>query len=171
MIKDLLKKWLFKSELGLLKREAELNKAIADELANQEADHRKLSVRDLVFKNLEGFDPHHFDGVEVIVDNDGHIQVNGDVFEDAKKIGVGEEDLLSQAKDLAKNRALPVIINHLIRNQILMTFRGALSVEQANFGRAVVTGYEGVRDEVERLEAIYDDRHKGEEGFDKHAVV
>jgi len=159
------KQWLF-------------NKIFKDELLSLskskeqfEAYKSSLSLKDIVFRKENIFKMRLFDGVTTAPTEDGDITVNSDIFEDAKLEGLGDDELLSEAKKLRDNRALPVILNHFIRNQTVLSFCTSNTEIEIIKGRAIVAGYVLLNDEINRLNAVLKQKTEKVEVFDVHEVL
>lgn len=148
--------------------------AYREVIANLEAERadfkqyrENLSEVDLVRFQLKGFNHLLLD--KAYIQSDGEIFT--DIFEDAKVAGLSEKDLLNEIKSLTDNRALPVVFDHIKRNQLIYSAQAARSLSEMNFGRASINGVELVREEVGRLLGIHKERNAPEEEYDEHAVI
>ena len=153
-IKQKLSAYLFKEQRDLLVLKTNrLNYA----LKKVEDNKGSLSIVDLVREQLGGFDTKLLDSSEDL-----------DVIYEAED---GESALLSGARELHKNKHLGVIAQHLIRNQVLYIAKDAEAMESVNFGRATINGIELFIEEIERLNLVYEELHKGRDDFDEHEVI
>lgn len=154
-------RWLFADEVAKVELERaafiQAGRARAEAQAQYEAWANAQTIEGLVRKQLKGYDPK-------LLDNEG------DILESLPP-ELGEDQFLAKAKDLKENTAFTIIVNHLIREQILYTVKQAPTVETLNFGRATINGLSLCREEVERLAGIYVERHATEPPFDEHEVV
>ena len=82
-----------------------------------------------------------------------------------------KKDFLGKAELIAKNDVLDRIIDRLIKSQIDFTVKGAKDMEQVNFGRATINGLTLLREEINRLSALYNDEIKPAEEFDKYDIL
>ena len=82
--------------------------------------------------------------------------------EGEKKEFVKAVHLLSQSKELR------LILNNLIKNQVLFVAQEAVDMDQMSFGRGTINGLSLFKEEIEKLSSIYMDSIKKEEEFDKH---
>lgn len=156
-IKDVLATWLLADRIKRLDDQ--------DRIMRELHEHNsKLTVTDLVREQLKGFDPKMLDSAmyDRVDDTDILSEWYG---EDA------DEAFLANVKSLRKNTAFEPIINFLIRNQILYTTKEAPNAASNDFGRATINGLVLFREEVDRLCAVYEERHKPDEEFDAHAAV
>lgn len=162
-MKDLLKRILFRKEIlryegleeaaKLAKEQYETLKAIVEE---KTAARDKLTVADLVREKLAGYDMSLLSSVDDLPE----------ALPEDERSG-----FLTDVHELAKNQALPVIIDHLIRDQLLYVGLEAENIERVNFGRASINGETLVRDEVARLNSLYLERHAKPEDFDPHDAI
>lgn len=122
-----------------------------------EEERKSLNVVDIVREQLKGFNPRLLDS-------------EADILEQFK-----EEDaldsFLDQVHELSENNALGPIFDYLIRNQILYTAKEAEQMASINFGRSTINGFVLLREEIERLEGIYKERHIPEDKFDTQDVL
>lgn len=153
-MRNWLRRWVFRNEERVVHDRlaaADAREQEASKLANS------IGVTDLVREQLRGFNPRLLD-------------VEDDILE-----LVGDEEsathFLEEAHKLAQNEALPRILDFLVRNQVQESVKSAATLEAMNFGRASVNGVTLVREEVERLEAVYQERHAPDEDFDKHEAL
>lgn len=146
--------WLFSKEKDDIRRENARAKIEADEA---ERYRKSLSIVDLVREQLHGFNPHLLDTedelLEIITDEES------------------QEAFLNEVKKLADNTALPRIMEHLIRNQVLYSAKEAPTLDAINFGRASVNGITLIQEEIERLKTLFDERHAPKEQFDVHKAL
>lgn len=125
----------------------------------------QLDVVDAVREQLKGFSPKLLDvAMYDIVDFSPSIL---DQYENEES----ETIFLSKVRDLYHNEAFRAITDYLVRNQIIYIAKEALNFNDVQFGRASINGIILVKDEVERLKAIYDERHPAKEEFDVHEVT
>lgn len=161
MFKELLRRNLFRDELTRLEALQAAAKARQDRYEMLTSEHERyakgLGVTDLVREQLGGFNRRLLD------EDDDLPTLVGDEHE--------QNTFLAHVKELATNEALPIILDALIRDQVLFIAKEAQGTEQANFGRASINGWTLLREEVARLYAIYLDRHTKEEVYDEHEVV
>ncbi len=144
----------------------EVRKTIREEMKTS------VDVVDLVREKLVGFNPKLVDGTKLVMSNGGTIDVVSSIFDDAKIAGYASDmDFLADCKSLLNTKALPVICDYIRRNQIIFTTGAAKTMEQVNFGGASINGVELVREEVQRMKAIFDERNEKPEDFDKHEAV
>jgi len=88
--------------------------------------------------------------------------------------GLDEEDrtaLMNNVHALYKNPALQIIVDFLIRSQVIHGQMDADSVLGLNFSRATVNGILLLQDEIGNIEGHYQAANKPEEDFDETAVV
>lgn len=155
-----MRNWLFKKIFSkqILYLEVEQMRAeherasLATEREEFDAYRKGLSVADLVREKMASFNPRLFNS-----END----VLQDIIEDD-----GEESFLIKVKELTKNDALRRIADYLLRDLIMFAAKEGKDLEQINFSRASVNGVGLMMEEIERLAAVYDDRHKREEDYD-----
>lgn len=167
---------LFSDYLSTLKMMKEANERVSDKLKTEKAQFEdmkhNLTVTDLVREKLAGFNPRLVDGVRCAANSEtGAIDVLSDIFSDAKLVGVEEKDFLADCKTLSNNRALPIILNYVIRNQIVFSARAVQNFNQVLFGGATINGVELVREEIERMAAIFEERNTAPEKYDKHEAL
>lgn len=164
-MKHWLRRWVFADELDaadLYVKEAEDELKRAKEIREEaERDRREarmnLSVVDLVREQLNGFNPRLLDVSDELVEMmDGEDSV---------------DSFLAEAKKLYDNTALPKILDHITRKQIMESTVEALTLETINFGRASINGCSLVREEVERLHTAFVLRHAPKEEFDAHEAL
>lgn len=133
-----------------------------------EAEIKRLSQYtpvDALREQLKGFDPRYLNPVMYdSVDNIPSIVAEYESEE-------SEEAFLAHARDLYNNPALMAIINYLVRDQIIYTAKEALNFNDVQFGRASINGLILFKDEVEKLKAIYEDKHAKPETFDTYEVT
>jgi hypothetical protein len=146
MFKRALADWLLKDERAAVERER----------AQLELSRKAVSIVSLGRELLKGFDPKALDPGDMSLEEE-----------------LGEEliPFLAQVHELTKNDALPRILAHLTRFQIFHTAKWAENMPQANFGRATINGLSLVREEIDRLEGVYQEKHAPPEQYDPHAVV
>ena len=82
-----------------------------------------------------------------------------------------KNELYSQANMLVNNIAFKKISNHLINQQGNFAIRNAEDYAKVCFCRAVINGIELIREEAERLNAIYLEKNKPIENFDNRKVI
>lgn len=117
----------------------------------------KHTIVDAVRTQLKGFNPK-------LLDNDSDLpEILGDIE--------AQDPFLAKMKSLKDMPELWVLIDYLIRNQVIFLAREATNMESINFGRATINGLSLFKEEVERLATIYSERHTDESGYDKHAVT
>lgn len=160
------------NEVGRLHQAAEERKASLFR-ADRKAYIDDLSVVDLVREKLVGFSTKMVDGVKLALNPQGHgIDVISNIFDDAKSAGYsGENDFLADVKRISDLKAFRVIVDYVKRNQIIFTTGAAKSMEQVNFGGATINGAELIREEVQALAALFEERNKKEEAYDKHEAM
>lgn len=131
-------------------------------------EHRKrmeaLTVSDLVREKLKGFNPRLLD--YAIKGTDGT-----NIIYEAEKEGLDIEQLLAKMDEYHKSEHLQFLFNFLLRNQIVYSTKEANTFEQANFGRAEISGIEAVRDLIAKLKIEFDETHAPPEDYDEHEVV
>lgn len=164
-MKKWLRKWVFSDELDAVAQmqedgAAELKRA--EELRREAFDARQdaladISIVDLVREQLAGFNPRLLDVDDELVE-----MMDG---EDAV------DSFLAEAKKLHDNTALPKILDHITRKQIMESTVEALTLETINFGRGSLNGVTLVREEVERLHTAFVLRHAPKEEFDAHEAL
>ncbi len=129
---------------------------------------KKVSYTDTLREQLTGFNPKLLDGA-------GDDKFNPDEMMLAwvEKEGRSITDFLAQCHELKGNWALPMILDWVIRGQILHTALRAPSLEATNFGRATVNGVSLVREEVIRMDAEYEERKNAPkpDKVDEHAAL
>lgn len=159
-IKNILVKYVLKEELERIeKTQKHLNGLVFESRrkATAQDDHTQL-----MRQNLKGIDPK---------------SLNAGLYEDEPYIldqfASEEEQLafLKKVRDLKNNEALPKVLDYLVRVQILHSVKNARSLEEFNFGRATVNGLSLFREEIDNLNAIFLERTKPQEDFDKHSVL
>lgn len=113
------------------------------------------------------------DAVRIMLGNFDPKLLNGDISDLPEVLGdVEDQDpFLSKCYSLSNNDALDTIIQYLTREQIMHGIKQARTLEELNFARATLNGLSLLREEVERLAAVYMDRHARDEEFDEHEVV
>lgn len=127
-----------------------------------------LTEADLVREKLAGFNPRLMDGLG----NSKFDMDEGILTYVEKSPEIGLTDFLADCHTLAGNRALPLILDWLVRKQILFSAKMAPDLNSINFGRASINGCELVREEVARLDAAYEERKKPKvEDDDPHAGI
>lgn len=137
-----------------------------------ESYKKSVTIADMVREQLHGFNPRLIDDTGLLISQDGSvIDLNVNIFQDALKEGIEEDELLAAAKKLSDDKYLKFMYAHLTRNQIIWSFRHGQTTEQLNFGRMSVNGVELVRDEIDRLTGIFNERNKPPEDFDKHEML
>lgn len=111
-----------------------------------------VNIVSLARQQLSGFDP---------------LSINEDILRNRDNItvldGLGEEErieFINNVHALYANPALQVIVDYLIRAQVLHGHADADSVTGLNFSRATVNGLLLFKDEVDRFEGIYQVNHK-----------
>lgn len=81
-------------------------------------------------------------------------------------------ELLRGAELLSQNKSLKVVRDHLISEQMDMTFKDAESWEQVMFGRATANGLRLLEEEILALTAMYQEKFKTPpEEFDPHSTL
>lgn len=160
-IKQYIGLWLFKSVKDTLNLERELLDLAKKSFESQKAN---LNVVDLVREKLKGFNPRTLtkigasDDANILVEEFGENEEGADAF-------------LSAMKPIAESKEFQVLLDYLNRNQIIYSVKEGLDLNQINFGRATINGTGLVREELDRLLAIYIDRHKPSEHYDKHEAI
>jgi hypothetical protein len=138
------------------------------EVAKFNEKKASYSIVDMVREQMKGFNPRLLD--QAIVTQAG--DTISDPITDALFLEYSEEDFLAECKTLAKNWALPIIFESIKRNQIMYAAIVGSSLNEINFARATINGLALGREEITRLEKVYDERHKApDKDFDKHGVV
>jgi len=176
-MKNLLAKWLFKEKYQELEATGKRLEQQFTDYVKSEADAKKkfiesFSVKDYIMEKLGGFDPELVKNRKVSMNpRTGETIVDGDIFEAAAKKGIGEDELINNGALIAKNRVFPFIIEWLQSSQILTTFFTAPSAESMNFGRGLTGGVEQVREEINKLMVLHDEKNQNPEEFDKHAAI
>lgn len=160
-MKDLFASLVLHKERERVNRQAARYDMLSEELEASQAEleeHKaKLTVVDLVREQLKGINPRILDN-----ENDILVDVVGDDSIDS---------FLAACHDLHKSIALSKIIDYLVRDQVLYSAKTAVGLEEINFGRATINGLSLLREEVERLDTVYAERHAVEPKFDAHEVV
>jgi len=149
----------------------EVDLAIRANKSSQERHEKEIkrlsqySIVDCVREQLKGFNPKLLD--ESLYDS---VDTAPDVLEQYDSED-SEEVFLSKIRDLYNNPTFNAVLNYLVRNQLIYTAKEARDFNEISFGRATINGLILFKDEVERLKAIYDERHIHEESFDRHEVT
>ena len=177
MIKEFLSKILLKKE----RAELELaGKRIEDQFRafmKSEAEARKnfeekFSVTDYLAKKIPVFDPELVKNRRVSINpQTGETFVDGNIIDEAKKRGIGEDEFTSSIHTISKNASFKFLIEFLQSGQILTSFYLAKDVQGINFGRASATGHQQVLDEVERIAGIHEAKKTPPEDFDRHSML
>lgn len=153
-LKKRLRAWLFSNE------EVEYQ---AKKLALKQMQE-SVNIVTLARTQLAGFDPKSIN--EHILRNRADLGILD---------GLEEEDktaLMNNIHALHHNPALQVIIDYLIRSQVLHGQMEAESVLALNFSRATVNGLLLFKDEVANIEGQWQELHKQPDNdFDEHEVV
>lgn len=124
---------------------------------------KSLSVVDVVRAQLAGFNPRTLDGVRD--------EESTDILVELRSENGDEDGFLAEMHRIVKQGFFSRLCEYVIRNQVLYTAKKAVNIDAVNFGRATVNGVELIKDELERLSAIYEERHEPPEAFDEHAVI
>lgn len=169
-MKDLLRNWLFKREIEAYAQERhaleERMRAIVDREDQLDADcdvfeakKRSLNVVDLVRENLKGFNPRLLDSEDDI------LAVVMDEGEDS------EATFLSKMHDVFENKQLWRLADFIMRDLIIYAVREAEDLKAINFARASLNGVGLLREEVERLNTVYLEKHAKPEAFDEFEAL
>ena len=78
---------------------------------------------------------------------------------------------LSKIKDVYDNKQFQSLMDYIVCNQVLYSFRVADNLGSMNFGRATVNGVSVVKDEIERLTKIYRERTAPVEAYDDKKII
>ena len=147
------------NQIKVLQRQLEEQKVQVDE--DWEKYKRSFTIVDLAREQLKGFSTKLLDSEE-------------DIFVIAEKEDK-HVNLLSDAHTLVKNTTLMDIIAYIKRNQIYHIAMNAGSEgelqAEINFSRGTVNGLELLKEEIERLDGIYLERHPQIEAFDPHKAL
>jgi hypothetical protein len=154
MFKNLLKQWLFKEDEQKLKSANErLERLHFLQKEYYEDEKAKVTIEMMLKEKLKG--------LPKVVDYD-----DDEVMEEEGKL-----NFYRKAKDILDNPVFTAIVTRLATNQKELTWSEAKSLEEINFGRSWASGVIDVRDEVERLAAIYVEMTKKDGDFDKFDVL
>jgi hypothetical protein len=181
MLKDLLKNWLFKADI---QAHEDALKLVSDRFQKQFADYAasekvakdkflaSFDVGDYVLAQLKGFSPKLLEKRNVYIDQKTGIPVfDDDIVDAAKKAGISEDLLYTQAAGIANNEVFQFVIDFLISRQIMLTHLLATSDKESQFGRAQSGAYALARGEFERLQSIYKERNAPKAAFDDTAAL
>lgn len=138
---------------SLVEKEDELDEA-TDALEEQK---KNLDITDLVREQLKSFNP------RLLSDDNDLLAVLTD--EDS------EEVFLSRMRDVFKMKELWQVCDYIKRDLILFAAKEGKTLEEINFSRASINGIQLLHEEVERFNAIYDERHPPKETFDEHQAL
>lgn len=160
-LKHAVARYLLASEVSKVALERTTFMRLREDLERQRAEFDKekdsYTYTDMVREQLIGFDPH-------ILDTDDDLPgVLGEVE--------GEDAFLAKMKALNENKELSLLIAYLKRHQILYSATTAKTLDEINFGRATINGFELLTEEIGRLATVYADRHAKDEEFDQHEAV
>lgn len=159
-----LKRQLFSKDLVRLEEQDRAFKYRQNllELREKDVERERASfdVTDLVREQLAGYNPLELDADGAILDLPELVGEEG-----------GAEAFLAKVHDLANNTALDIILRFLTREQVLITAKEAGDMASINFGRASINGLTLLREEVERLDAVYVEKHAPPEPFNEHGAL
>ena len=154
-------RFLLADEVELLQMEREsfarVTKNAEEERQRFEDWAEKQTSADALRAQLKSFDPKLLDSEDQLP------EVLGD---DENQI-----EFLNNVKSLSGNRALNIICDYLKRNLIIDAAKYGKDIDAINFSRASINGLGLLREEIERLLVILEERHPKETEFDKHEVV
>jgi hypothetical protein len=183
-MKQLLRRWLFASEQAKIEREykermQDVSNKEASLLRALESKYNALEVSlkasydiklksvneiDMFRKLMKGFNP------KSISKHEGETSY-ADILVELEGDNESVDEFLKNVHEIYKNPAIGRIAEFIIRNQVLYSAKEATNLAELNFGRATVNGVSLFREEIDRLEGIYQERHAPEEDFDEHEVV
>lgn len=123
-----------------------------------------VNVVDLVREQLKGFNPRLLDRIE----NSDQADILAEI--EAEE-GGNVEAFLAECKQITTTDAFLRVCNYLIRNQVIYTAKEARAEIAINFGRATINGVSLMREEIERMAGIWEERSKAPEPFDKHEAI
>jgi len=146
-IRSLLSQWVLKEE----------REALAAQLAALKKQRDSLDARDLVLKRLKSYNPRRSKGRDFV----SFLEENG---EDVPAV-------LAEAHHLYKNKALKLLLEFLVDQQVKNIVRFANSPDEININRYSINGFELLQEEVEEAEAEYQRRHANEEDFNQFDVT
>lgn len=143
-LKARLKNWLFSKEqleleLRMLAYESLRENANVVALAREQLkliDPTKLNLTDILNRNLTVYD------------------------------GLTEEeqlDLINETHALTKNKALPIILDYLTRNQIVEGMMNATTINELNASRMTINAFSLVQETISSIEGAWLERNTPEE--------
>lgn len=160
-IKDLISSLWLRKERERFNRLAERYQRLCEEQEGAQADFEaykaSLTVVDLVREQLKGINPKILEG-----DNDLLVDLGAEDSLDS---------FLAGCHDLHKSRELSRIIEYLERDQVLYSAKTAVGLDEINFARATINGLCLLREEVARLDTVYEERHASQPKFDEFEVT
>jgi len=146
-IKRTLREWLFREEEELRRRTLEIERQRLRE---------ETSYAAMMREQLRGFDP-------------TLLTYAGDVFERGSR--EAENTFLSHMKEIHDDEHFHELLDYLKRNQVMHIATQAQNIGEVNFARASINGIETLREEIDRLAGLYDERMSPDDEYDAHEVV
>ena len=155
-IKNKLRTWLFKDFIESLDLQLQVKEAALESKYNEKI--KNINITDLMYEKMSAFNPLNIQNEQ------------DDILE--YKVSIGEDTtFLTECRELFKNKSFHDILSWMEKVQLIHIAKEAEEIDKVNFGRAHISSYELLREDVARLNKIYLERHTTPENFDKHAIT